>query len=222
MASPFKLGVSQGDAKKALLRPAVDGTRNVLGSVARTPSVQRVVLTSSIAAILAFPQAGRVYSEDDWNDQSSEALFPYELSKTLAERAAWDSARSRSRWSLVAINPGLVMGPPLGPQPEGESIALMRRILRGDLRAGYPAFELRTVDVRDVAKAHCVAMVKEDAHGRYLVAPNTFTFPRAAEVLREGPLGAQLAWRLPGRRPAPRWLLSLLADVAGIERCRLE
>jgi hypothetical protein len=57
---------------------------------------------------------------------------------------------------------------------------------------------------------------------RYLVAPNTFTFPRAAEVLREGPLGAQLAWRLPGRRPAPRWLLSLLADVAGIERCRLE
>jgi hypothetical protein len=30
----------------------------------------------------------------------------------------------------------------------------------------YPAFEFRIADVRDVAKAHCVAMVTPEVHGR--------------------------------------------------------
>ncbi len=38
-----------------LVGPAVEGTENVLGSVNRCPSVQRVVLTSSIAALYGDP-----------------------------------------------------------------------------------------------------------------------------------------------------------------------
>ncbi|KAI8463097.1 MAG: heme peroxidase-related protein [Monoraphidium minutum] len=220
-ASPFTLGVKEGDVRDALLKPAVEGTKNVLASVERSPSVRRVVVTSSIAAVLAYPLPGYVYSEDDWNEESSPARFPYDLSKALAERAAWEAAARQDRWSLVSVNPGLVMGPPLGPQG-GESVSLMTRILRGDLALGHPDLRLRTVDVRDVAKAHCVAMADPNTAGRYLLAPNDFSFPRTAELLRAGPLGARLAWRLPGRRPAPRWLLRLLADAVGVERCRLE
>jgi hypothetical protein len=39
--------------------------------VNRTPSVGRVVLTSSITAVLSYPIPGRTYTEADWNDQAS-------------------------------------------------------------------------------------------------------------------------------------------------------
>ncbi|MFO8042175.1 MAG: NAD-dependent epimerase/dehydratase family protein [Alkalispirochaeta sp.] len=50
-ASPF---VTQGvdDPQEELVRPAVDGTRNVLTAAGATPSVRRVVLTSSVAAMM--------------------------------------------------------------------------------------------------------------------------------------------------------------------------
>ena len=48
-ASPFKIDVV--DPQKELVDPAQLGTRNVLEEVNRTPSVERVVLTSSCAAI---------------------------------------------------------------------------------------------------------------------------------------------------------------------------
>ena len=50
-ASPFIRDVT--DAKKQLIEPAVDGTRNVLSSVAKhTNTIKRVVLTSSFAGEL--------------------------------------------------------------------------------------------------------------------------------------------------------------------------
>lgn len=51
-----------------LIDPALKGTLNVLGSVAKTPSVRRVVLTSSVAAV-AFngkPRTPEVVVDDTW------------------------------------------------------------------------------------------------------------------------------------------------------------
>jgi nucleoside-diphosphate-sugar epimerase len=71
------------------------------------------------------------------NDQATETEFSYELSKTLAEKAAWDVARAQSRWELVVVNPGLVMGPPMLAEHAGtQSIHIMRRNMRGDLCVG--------------------------------------------------------------------------------------
>ncbi len=69
-ASPFKIDVA--DPQKELIDPAKLGTRNVLEEVNRTPSVERVVLTSSCAAIygdnadLQKTQKG-IFTEDIWN-----------------------------------------------------------------------------------------------------------------------------------------------------------
>jgi nucleoside-diphosphate-sugar epimerase len=49
-ASPFLVGRIR-DPQRQLIRPALEGTQNVLGSVNATDSVRRVVLTSSVAAI---------------------------------------------------------------------------------------------------------------------------------------------------------------------------
>lgn len=51
-----------------LIDPALKGTLNVLGSVAKTPSIRRVVLTSSVAAV-AFngkPRTPEVVVDETW------------------------------------------------------------------------------------------------------------------------------------------------------------
>lgn len=48
------LGDDVTDPEEQLLRPAKEGTMNVLQSCARETSVQRVVLTSSTAAVSHF------------------------------------------------------------------------------------------------------------------------------------------------------------------------
>jgi nucleoside-diphosphate-sugar epimerase len=79
------------------------------------------------------------------------------------------------------------------------------------------------VDVRDVARAHCLAMVVPSASGRYLLAPYDFTFGRVRDVIARAPLGRRWnVWlRLPAK-PLWRWLLWLIADLINIERYRLE
>ena len=100
-----------------VIHSAVDGTLNVLCTCAESGTVKHVVLTSSTAAIsCGLPeQPGRqnhTYSEDDWSPP--ETCAPYERSKTLAERAAWDFAKDlleEKKFELTVINPGLVIGP---------------------------------------------------------------------------------------------------------------
>ena len=73
-ASPFRLGVR--NPQKELVDPARLGTRNVLETVSDTPTVKRVVLTSSCAAIfgdnadLADTPNG-IFTEEIWNTSSS-------------------------------------------------------------------------------------------------------------------------------------------------------
>mmetsp|Transcript_13204 Transcript_13204/g.23414 ORF Transcript_13204/g.23414 Transcript_13204/m.23414 type:complete len:360 (-) Transcript_13204:1528-2607(-) len=172
VASPFAMTVAESQIDEKLIRPAVNGTANVLGTVSRSPSVHTVVLTSSVAAMQSSPlDHGINYavSEKDWNPVGREA--PYPLSKTLAEKKAWDLYRSQGeskRWRLVTINPGFVVGPaPILPETS-ESVTIVRRILSGEFRWAGIRLGSGTVDVRDVAAAHCAVLSRGESSGRYL------------------------------------------------------
>jgi dihydroflavonol-4-reductase len=79
-----------------LIKPAVDGTMGALRACHKH-RVKRVVITSSRAAIsFGHNPPKEVYSDSDWSDidflteKGVEFLGGYTLSKTLAEKAAWD------------------------------------------------------------------------------------------------------------------------------------
>jgi len=181
MASPFHITVS--DPERDLVQPAVAGTRSMLEACANSSRVQRVVVTSSMAAVTDEPDSSRVLTEADWNDKSSLTRNPYYYSKTQAERAAWDFVAARKpAWSLVTINPFVVIGPSM-TKTSSESNKILTDLMAG----AYPAILDITfgfVDVRDVAAAHVKALSTPSAHGRYLCAGATRSMRAVVELLR--------------------------------------
>jgi nucleoside-diphosphate-sugar epimerase len=216
-ASPFIIGNAR-DPEAELVTPAVEGTRAVLSAATRSGTVRRVVLTSSVAAILgdaadarAYP--GGVVDESRWNDTSSITHQPYSYSKTAAERAAWDLSQG-APWSLVTINPAFILGPSLSDRLDGASVSTLRQLGDGSFAQGAPDLRLGFVDVRDVALAHLRAAENERAEGRFILAERVASFPIVAAELREV-FGDQFP--LPPRA-IPKALMWLIAPRVGLTR----
>ncbi|MGB3589052.1 MAG: aldehyde reductase, partial [Tunicatimonas sp.] len=216
-ASPFKLQVD--DPYQGLIDPALEGTNNVLDAVNKTPSVHRVVLTSSVAAIYGDNQdlekiGNRRFTEANWNTTSSAEHQPYSYSKTLAERRAWQMAEIQDHWNLVVINPGLVVGPPLSDQSGSESIKIIQQLTDGSLKMGVPQLHNGVVDVRNVAEAHIAAAQKDGAQGRHILVNKVMTLLEMSEILRTE-FGTKYA--LPSRE-LPKFLVWLAAPTVGLTR----
>lgn len=212
-ASPFTIDVK--DPQKELIDPAVNGTRTVLEAANRTESVTRVVLTSSCAAIYGdnvdiAKAPGERLDESVWNTSSSLEHGAYSYSKTLAEKAAWHIAETQDRWTLVVVNPSLVIGPALQSRPTSESFSLVRQMGDGTMRMGAPRWGFGVVDVRDLAKAHLAAGFIPEAHGRNIVSGHETTLFDMSQKLKDK-FGQ---YPLP-RGAAPKWLVWLMAPFMG-------
>lgn len=167
------------------IRPAVDGNLRVLRA-AHEGGVRRVVLTSAFGAICAgHGQMKRPFNECDWSDLTNNNVWPYQKSKTLSERAAWDFVAHEGKGlELAAINPVAVLGPVLGAD-YSHSIRLIKSMLDG--QPGNPKLNSGFVDVRDVADLHVRAMTHEAAKGeRFLaIAGESMWLADVAKVLRQ-------------------------------------
>lgn len=196
VASPFPLVMPRDHHE--LIRPARDGALRVLRA-ARDAGVERVVLTSSFAAVGYSPKpAGGPYDEGDWTDPDQPGLSAYVRSKAIAERAAWDFiADERRDLELAVVNPVGVIGPVLGPDLS-TSIELVRQLLDGRV-PGTPRLSFGLVDVRDVADLHLRAMTAPEAAGeRFLaISGDTVWMSEIAATLRERV--PELARRVPTR-----------------------
>lgn len=212
-ASPFTSNYK--DAQKELIDPAVKGTASVLLSANETPSVKRVIVTSSCAAIYTdatetHTAPGGQLTEAVWNTTASLDYQPYSYSKTLAEKKAWEIANAQSQWDLLTINMSLVMGPPMNPnETTSESFSFLKQMGDGTFKTGAPKLAVGIVDVRDVADAHYLAAYTPEASGRYITsAHSTNFFAMTQELLPK--YGAKFP--LPTSE-APKWLLLLIGPL---------
>ena len=162
-----------------VIEPARQGTLNVLQAAA-SQGIDRVVLTSSVAAILGGLSESRVYSGEDWSDPNDPDMIPYAISKTVAERCAWDFCQSKGI-SLSTIHPALVLGPTLETD-YGSSLEALVKLLRREVPL-LPRFGFDIVDVRDVASLHRIALEHPDAIGQRLIAANGFLWFREIAAL---------------------------------------
>jgi nucleoside-diphosphate-sugar epimerase len=207
VASPFP--ASSPKHEDELIVPAREGALRVLRA-ARNAGVQRVVLTSSFAAIgYGHKPQDLPFDETSWTNVDGPGVSAYAKSKTLAERAAWDFiAHEGGDLELSVVNPVGIFGPTFGPD-YSTSILIVQRLLDGDVPI-CPRISFGVVDVRDVADAHLRAMTSPAAKGqRFLaVAGESISLLDLAKILRNrmGRVGR----RLPTRQ-LPDWIVRLFA-----------
>uniref|UniRef100_A0A5B7C0T8 Dihydroflavonol 4-reductase n=1 Tax=Davidia involucrata TaxID=16924 RepID=A0A5B7C0T8_DAVIN len=195
-ASPVFLSVT--DPQAELVDPAVKGTLNVLRSCAKVPSIKRVIVTSSMAAVMfnGKPLNPDVVIDETWFSDSAfceESKSWYMLSKTLAEEAAWKFAKENGI-DLVTLNPGFVIGPFLQP-----TLNLTVEAILNLIKNGSPTFSdgiYRFVDVRDVASAHIQAFEIPSASGRYCLVGRVTHSSEALRILHT----SYPAFNLPEKR----------------------
>ncbi|KAJ3206957.1 methylglyoxal reductase (NADPH-dependent) gre2 [Entophlyctis luteolus] len=210
-ASPFHFDVS--DPKTDLIDPAVNGTLGMLISVDKYGSkVQRVVITSSAGAVQNYPEPSILpdgLSELDWNTgavamfqalkEKTPTMMAYRASKTLAEQSAWAFMKeSKRRFDLAVINPSFIMGPVIQPCTSIASLATSAKIVADfytfATKTVDPMVAIGCVDVRDVARAHFLAMTVPGASGqRFLVSSAPFTHQKLVSFLCKQYPGRQYA-----------------------------
>lgn len=174
--------------------PAVNGTLSVL-KAARLYKVKRVVITSSILAVLGTMEKTS-FNTDDWSDINHQDA--YSKSKTMSEKAAWDyqaSLPEEERFEITTICPGLISGPNLN-SGTFLSANIVKMFMKRELPSVSP-IPFPFVDVRDVAQAHLNAILEEEAaNKRFLLVESCPTTIELSSYLNE---------RWEGQFDCPSW-----------------
>jgi dihydroflavonol-4-reductase len=179
-----------------IVRNNLDGARAVM-EAARTTGVERIVYTSSVAALK--PVAGRAVDETSRHDEVT-VIGVYKKSKLVAERLV--ERLAGEGLPVVIVSPSTPIGPrDIKPTPTG-------RIIVEAANGRMPAFVdtgLNLVHVDDVAQGHLLALDKGRIGENYILGGEDV---RLRDMLA---LIAPLVGRKPPRVRLPRAPLYPLA-----------
>ncbi len=182
----------------------VQGTVNVM-QACRTAGVERIVYTSSIAALGVLPGDAPA-TEDTPFDQHGRCPH-YIASKAEAELRVREL--QEAGLPVVIVYPGMPYGPgDHRPTPTGMTVL---RVLGGAYFLASPG-GICPVDVRDVAQGHLLALDKGAVGGRYLLSGHNLSVDRLFELIKEVG-GVQRPHRLAA--PWALWLLGVVGDFVG-------
>ena len=185
IASPVPL--EQPKNPDEIVIPAREGALNVL-KAAHNAGISRVIMTSSVAAVAVHADSDKApQTEANWSDVNFPKITPYALSKTIAEKAAWEYVESVGTIKLTTVQPALVLGPALEAD-YGSSLEALMKLLRGDLPM-IPKLGFGIVDVRDVAELHRIAYENDASIGKRLLCSNGFRWFAgiSAQLIKEFP-----------------------------------
>jgi anthocyanidin reductase len=183
------------DHENDMIKPAIDGTLNVLRACTKAKTVKRVVVTSSAAttSINESAEQNQYIDESCWTDVDflrtvKPPTWSYLVSKTLAEQAALQYGKEQGL-DVVTIIPVLNVGPSITPGvPSSVQLALC--LLTGNpyMLPGLKGMQLISgsvslVHVDDVCSAQIFLMENPSAQGRYICSPINTSVPQLAKYL---------------------------------------
>lgn len=174
VASPFPL--TEPEDPNDLIIPAKEGTLRILRFATSFPSVNRVVLTSSFAAVgYGHAERSKPFDENDFTNLDGTNVT-YVKSKTVAEIEAWKFVKSdanthaQSPIALTVLNPAYIFGPPLKKSPDNSSsLKIIDLLLNGAFADGCKNMYLSAIDVRDVANIHVQALQTPESEGNRFI-----------------------------------------------------
>jgi len=132
-----------------------------------------MVITASMASICGTQREknpDHVWTEKDWNENPGS---PYSLSKTKAERAAWEFIEKHPQLEITTIHPAAVFGPCfhkdlISSSARGHGLELADGTKKDGVAGGS---KFGVVHIEDVSEIHILAMLKPEAKNqRYAVS----------------------------------------------------
>ncbi|OSD02220.1 NAD-P-binding protein [Trametes coccinea BRFM310] len=178
------------DDPEEYIRPAVEGTLNILRSAAKHPEIKRIVITSSIGAVAeSSVEKSQLYTDEDFNEVAVEAvqrlgraasgMSKYNASKVLAERAAWtfcEHNKDSLPYEICVTAPGWICGPIPDDPPSPKSFVTPSAIMEwtqlfvSPPPPPHPAVPFNYIDIRDVVEMHIRALELPEAGGERFIA----------------------------------------------------
>ncbi|CAK9213099.1 unnamed protein product [Sphagnum troendelagicum] len=183
-ASPVAINPDM-NPEVTFVRTHVQGNINVLTACTKSPSIKRIILTSSCSAIrydYNHTIEDPPLDESIWSniEYCKEYKMWYAMAKTLGEKEAHAFAKERGL-DLVVINPSFVLGPMLTPTPTSTISLVLQFITTG---AGeYPNMRIGWVHIDDVVTAHLLAFEVPSANGRYICSGEVAHFGDVLQML---------------------------------------
>lgn len=187
-ASPiFELGGKTKDKEAAFLKPAIFGALNAMEAAHRTPSIKKVVFTSSVVA--ATPPEGKgtisnTYFPPTTYEQAAnfeQDRDTYGASKTLAEKAVWDFVKKNNpKFEFTTMLIGLLIGNNISGKSENtgsNSIAVLM------VKAPQSFISFPLITVQDAAAAHISALKPSKTDGKRILVVEKIVFSRDAVQL---------------------------------------
>ncbi|WVZ65411.1 hypothetical protein U9M48_014776 [Paspalum notatum var. saurae] len=173
------------DKISEVLRPAMEGTLNVL-KVCSAAKVKKLVVMSSIAAVDFNPNWPQDILKDEscWSDKEfcEENGDWYSVAKITAEQTALEYG-DKNGLNVVTLCPPLVFGPLLQPTVNTSSKFLIYVIKGGPDVMNNRLWPM--VDVRDVANALLLLYEKKESSGRYICSPNNICTKDLVALLKK-------------------------------------
>mmetsp|Transcript_45749 Transcript_45749/g.115145 ORF Transcript_45749/g.115145 Transcript_45749/m.115145 type:complete len:322 (-) Transcript_45749:240-1205(-) len=183
-ASPFYTA----ETRDELCEPAVKGTEAVIMAAHEAGKVERIVLTSSMAAVYVRPSSDEDITIDDsfWSDEDHMVKTSnwYCLSKTLAERRAWELSKEVGI-PLTTVNPCLIVGPLLQPGLNTSHERVLDYL--GGKKKSIPNATMSFIHVTDVAEVHvraATAPISEVQGKRLLMVEASVAWKDMCDALR--------------------------------------
>ena len=165
------------DPERDIIRPSVEGTRNVLEAAARA-GVEKVVYTSTSATI-GFPT--RPDQSFDERHVNTTPHTYYVRGKIAAEQAAFAIAK-QTGLPVTSINPGFILGPRFWKP--SESVRQVEQFVNHGMPVWFEG-GFGVVDVEDVARGAIFAMEKGRAVERYILSGENVTVKGLFDLLAE-------------------------------------
>ena len=168
IASP--LAISTEDYERDIITPAIKGTTNILKAASKEPSVKRIVITSSIAAVVPWAdfvirESTHVYTADnsipDPTGPYARSFEAYGAAKTKALNATKNFVKTeKPTFDIINVMPGFFVG-------KSELVTDAKDILSGTNKAAFAQILGNVSDqanpgslqhVDDVAKVHVLSL----------------------------------------------------------------
>ncbi|CAJ1972462.1 unnamed protein product [Sphenostylis stenocarpa] len=186
VATPFDF--ESRDPENEVIKPTVNGILDIMKACMKAKTVRRLVFTSSGATLKVTENKKPVYDESCWSDVEfgRRVKMPgwfYFVSKTLAEKEAWNFAKEHGM-DFITIIPPLVVGPFLVPTMPSSLITALSPITG---KEGFYSIikQGQFVHVDDLCLAHIFLFEQPKVEGRYICSACDTTIHHIAKLINQ-------------------------------------